>query len=67
MAWEASCILYVPAHMRVCVLLTFPPYFAGELPNELGKLINLEIFNVSGNSIGGKLYDPSYINKRIYI
>ena len=35
--------------------------FAGELPKELGKLINLIFFNVAGNSIGGELYVPAYI------
>ena len=34
--------------------------FAGELPKELGKLANLEVFSVAGNSIGGGLYVPSY-------
>ena len=33
--------------------------FAGELPKELGKLVNLERFIVAGNSIGGGLYVPA--------
>ena len=35
--------------------------FAGELPKELGKLINLTHFNVAGNSIGGELYVSAYM------
>jgi hypothetical protein len=34
--------------------------FAGELPKELGDLINLTWLDVSRNSIEGKLYVPSY-------
>ena len=36
--------------------------FAGELPKELGKLVNLETFSVAGNSIGGGLYVPAYMH-----
>ena len=32
-----------------------PCFFEGKLPKELGKLVNLETFNVMGNSIGGEL------------
>ena len=68
MAWEASCILYAPAYMQALHgLLDIPlwlltcPLFAGELPKELGKLINLTFFNVADNSIGGELYVPAYM------
>ena len=43
----------------VCFADSFT-FFAGGLPKELGKLVNLEIFGVADNSIGGKLYVPSY-------
>ena len=45
----------------VILLLTVSLSFAGELPKEVGKLVNLEVFNVGGNSIGGELYVPSYM------
>ena len=35
-------------------------FCAGELPKELGDLINLTWLDVSSNSIGGKLYVPCY-------
>ena len=31
------------------------------MPKELGDLINLTVFDVSNNSIGGKLYVPAYM------
>ena len=46
-------------HSCVVCLLTFH-FFVGELPKELGKLINLYFFNVANNSIGGELYVPAY-------
>ena len=51
--------------MRLCVLLTFPPCYAGELPKELGRLVNLETFSVAGNSVGGGLYVPSYMRNSV--
>ena len=53
--------LYVPAYMRLYVLLTFPPCFAGELPPELGNLVNLTDLLLSGNQFQGKLYVPTYM------
>ena len=44
-----------------CVLTDIFTCFAGELPKELGKLVKLTYFDVSGNSIGGKLYVPAYM------
>ena len=66
MAWEASCSLYVPAHMRCMFADTFT-CFAGELPKELGKLAKLTYFDVSGNSIGGELYVPYYISRQMHM
>ena len=42
------------------ILLTLP-FFAGELPKELGNLIKLKSFNVDNNKIGGELHVPAYI------
>ena len=42
-------------------LLTFPPCFTGELPKELGNLVNLTELNLSRNQFEGKLYVPSYM------
>ena len=36
-----------------------PLFYSGELPKELGQLINLIHFNVASNSIGGELYVPA--------
>ena len=44
------------AYMCLCVLLTFPSCFAGQLPKELGKLAKLTFFNICENSIEGELY-----------
>ena len=35
--------------------------FAGELPKELGDLVNLMHFDASHNKFQGKLYVPSYM------
>ena len=51
-----------PAYMR-CMSRPFRVFackkrfhvFAGELPKELGKLINLKEFRISNNCIGGEL------------
>ena len=36
-------------------------FFSGELPKELGELINLKVLYLSDNKIGGKLYAPAYM------
>jgi len=52
-----------PAYMRLCVLLTRPPpWFAGELPKELGNLVNLTKLFLNGNQFRGKLYVPTYMH-----
>ena len=50
--------------MRLCVLLTFPPCFKGELPKELGNLVNLTKLFLNGNPFQGELYVPSYMRCR---
>jgi len=56
------------SHTCVCIFATTFLHicyniftFAGELPKELGKLINLTHLNVAWNSIGGELYIPTYM------
>ena len=34
---------------------------SGVLPKALWQLVNLKVFDVSGNSIGGELYVPAYM------
>ena len=51
----------VPAHMRYMFADAFT--FVGELPKELGKLVNLTDLDLSYNEkIHGELYIPSYIH-----
>ena len=48
--------------MRLCVLLTFRRcFFAGELPKELGKRVNLISLVLGGNKFQGELYVPTYM------
>ena len=35
---------------------------AGKLPKELGKLVNLEVFDVRDNEFEGELYVPTYMH-----
>jgi len=50
---------YVPAYMRCMFADIFT--FAGELPKELGKLINLKELRLHNNRFQGKLYVPAYM------
>ena len=50
----------MPQHTCVVGLLTFS-LFAGKLPKELGKLVNLEVFDVRDNEFEGELYVPAYM------
>ena len=52
--------LYVPAHIAL-FLLTFPLFSTGELPKELGNLINLKDLRMFDNGFQGKLYVPAYM------
>ena len=45
---------------RVVRLLTFL-LFAGELPKELGDLVNLTLLCLDNNMFRGELYVPSYV------
>ena len=61
MTMSSKASLYVPAHMCLCVFADIPPFFfAGELPKELGKLVNLITLRLDGNGFQGELYVPSY-------
>ena len=46
-------------HTCVMCLLTFS-LFAGELPEELGKLVDLTYLDLSNNAFQGELYVPFY-------
>ena len=46
--------LYVPAYMR-CMFADIFTCFAGELPKELGKLVNLKELRRAAQSIGGRV------------
>ena len=37
--------------------------FAGELPKELGKLVNLEVFSVRDSKLEDELYVPAYMRR----
>jgi len=47
-------------HTCVVILLTFS-LLAGELPKELGDLVNLTFFDASYNTFKGESYAPSYM------
>ena len=59
MAMASQVRLYAPAYMH-CVFANIS-LFAGELPKELGDLVNLTELYLFGNEFGGELYVPSYI------
>ena len=48
-------------HICVVLLLTFHRCFAGELPKELGNLVNLTHLWLNENEFQGELYVPSYM------
>ena len=52
-------------HTCVECLLTFSLFFAGELPKELGDLVNLTDFDASYNKFQGESYAPAYM--RLYV
>ena len=53
--------LYVPSYMR-CRFADVFTCFAGELPKELGDLVNLTHFDAGTNKFQGESYAPSYIH-----
>ena len=52
--------LYVPAYM-CCVFAEIHSRVAGELPKELGDLVNLTELWLNHNQFRGELYVPAYI------
>ena len=58
--WSRRCDLYVPADMY-CLFADIHLCVAGELPKELGKLVNLTALDLSDNEFQGELYVPVYL------
>ena len=57
---KARCI---PHHTYAFVCFAnIPPFCAGELPKELGNLVNLTTLYLFNNEFRGELYVPSYIH-----
>ena len=51
----------MPQHTSVCAGFAdiLPLFFAGELPKELGKLVNLISLRLGGNKFQGELHVPA--------
>ena len=55
--------MHVPSYMPLEVA-DIPLFCAGELPKELGSLVNLTDLRLYNNQFQGKLYVPTYMRCR---